>query len=1568
MRRFLQSLLSLVIMTGLVSAARGAETVIRDDAILTFDTAIGPGVITSNLVVLIYDRSVSYDLQQENSVDSLRGTEPALPHRVVNTGERALQLSFEIGNDMKSRESGATDFMINNLALYVDANNNGRIDDNEQALTADSVVPIAPQEQLHLLVRGRVPMSARSGGKAKVSIRARENIYAMTTNRTDSVRVVELQGPGLLVEKTASRSEAEVGETITYTVRVRNVAGLEVDNVAMLDRLPVGFVFIAGSVELDGKKALDATAVGTELRFPIGHLENNAVSTITYRARIGPAALSGNGINEARATAPSVTSNTAKAKVAVRDGVFTDKGILLGRVFIDANGNHQPDAGELGIPGARLYLEDGTSVVTDADGKYSFYGLLPNTHTLKLDATSLPYGARPLLTSTHQAGVADSYIVDLKRYEMRRVDFALVAPPEGIEQAKLRRAALRAPAEIDRELQGRLTPDGRPIELADPKARAASGVVTAPVETALTPVVAPNGASAKPIFKLEIHPQADASAPVSASALSANDDALLGAITDNTPAFVGLTDGAVLPSAQTEVMVKGPLGAQFSLSVNGTVIGDDRVGTKASMPDLKTELWKFIGLNLVPGDNRLQLTVRDPFGNVRAEQSIQVRAPGALAKIKITTHDSIADGASLSPLVIELVDQLGTPVTARTPISLSLTTGALLVDDLDPSEPGAQVFIEGGKRSFSIEAPLDPATCTVLVSSGEIAADASFAFKPNLRPMIATGIVEGSLNFGTRARGALFPVDSKDAFENELRGLSRTSSNGKLGAGGRAALFLKGKVRGDFLLTASYDSDKPSNMRLFRDIQPGEFYPVYGDASVRSYDAQSTGKLYVRIDRNRSYALIGDFTTAPQVAGPADNIRSLGTYQRSLNGAKEHFENDRVRANAWASQDTLTQVVLEVPANGTSGPFDLALSNAVVNSERVEILTRDRDQPSRVLKVQPMGRFTDYEFEAFTGRLLFKAPISSLDSDLNPQSIRVTAEVDQGGGKFWVYGVDGVVKVNSRLDVAAGYARDENPANLYQLASVGAALKIAAPTTLTAEIAASDSEKDGRGTAGRVEVKHQTAKTDATAYYGQTAPEFRNAGALLLPGRRESGFRVAQKLTPDTSLVAQGILSEDMATGGRRLGATADVEHAIGAYKVAAGVRHSEETDTPASENTTGTTPNTVDSVRLKAAGPIPNFSRVIGVLEYEQDVRDAELRRAMAGFDYALLGGGRAYARHEFISSLGGGFELNDQQRNRTTLVGLERKFFGDGRIFNEYRSSNEITGREAEAALGLKNLWRIAPGVNGSTSFERVTPVSGVVRNESTAITGAIDYARDPRWRANTRLELRSSTTADSLLHSVGYARQIDRDWTFLGKSIMLITRYNGANGGNTTQARAQAGVAWRPENNLKWNGLAKYELKYESDSRSAATVSQRVAHVVAGDLNYQPDPMWSFNFHYAGKWVQETYLNEQQDYIAHLVAVRIARQLNRRFDVALNLSGLADGSFDQVRYAVGPEFGVLLGKNFNCGVGYNVVGFSDRDLAADGGASRGFYFRFRVKIDESLVPAAVTGAEKPKDLATQ
>ena len=93
----------------------------------------------------------------------------------------------------------------------------------------------------------------------------------------------------------------------------------------------------------------------------------------------------------------------------------------------------------------RLFLEDGTFVISDSEGKYSFYGISPRTHVLKVDPITLPAGAKLALIANRQAFDAGSRFVDLKNGELHRGDFAIAGcDPEVLDEVKARARRARS--------------------------------------------------------------------------------------------------------------------------------------------------------------------------------------------------------------------------------------------------------------------------------------------------------------------------------------------------------------------------------------------------------------------------------------------------------------------------------------------------------------------------------------------------------------------------------------------------------------------------------------------------------------------------------------------------------------------------------------------------------------------------------------------------------------------------------------------------------------------------------------------------------------------------------------------------------------------------------------------------------------------------------------------------------------------------------------------------------------------------------------------------------------------
>ncbi len=274
------------------------------------------------------------------------------------------------------------------------------------------------------------------------------------------------EATGLVISKTGDRQTAEIGDTVQYTITVRHTAGSALATVNILDTLPRGFTYIDGTARVGGR-ALDEPLgrPGPRLGFDLGGIDVGGQLVLRYRVRVGVGAMQGDGVNRAQAHGCSITggcidpvgltpvpgsvpSNRAEYRVRVTGGVFTDEACVLGKVFVDCNNNHVQDHEELGIPGVRLYFSNGTWLISDSEGKYSYCGLTPQSHTLKVDASTLPTGARLTTSSNRNLGDADSLLLDLKNGELHRADFI-----EGscsnplLEQVKARRTQgeVRAP-------------------------------------------------------------------------------------------------------------------------------------------------------------------------------------------------------------------------------------------------------------------------------------------------------------------------------------------------------------------------------------------------------------------------------------------------------------------------------------------------------------------------------------------------------------------------------------------------------------------------------------------------------------------------------------------------------------------------------------------------------------------------------------------------------------------------------------------------------------------------------------------------------------------------------------------------------------------------------------------------------------------------------------------------------------------------------------------------------------------------------------------------------------------
>ena len=1410
----------------------------------------------------------------------------------------------------------------------------------------------------------------------------------------------------LVVTKESDVKSAELGDYVSYTINVTNSGKSTAYDVQLKDALPRGFDYVESSVSVSPTTNLDINQAQTtefkaDGKYQVLNLGNMAIGEskkITYRVLIGASSLGGDGINRATAVAnndqgQSIGSREAQWKIDVERGVMNTDGIIIGKVYHDINrdGIQQKEDGELGVAGVRIYMENGNFVVTDPEGKYNFYGVSAKTHVLKVDRTTIPHATEMVTQSNRNAGDAGSRFVDLKYGELHRADFAIVAgmadsterlntelvarsksvgaKNDTLEQAV--KTELTLDPDYNRDYEDNVDASGCNINGDLDLGNSCDSAIVNDMVNAATDHVDMAVTTVAPPVEKEL-------------------EEYLKEVANNDVAFINLNEGQQLSSYKQMVQVQAPLGSIFTLYANGKAVSAQQIGKTAEQEKQNVTAFDYYAVDLQRGNNTLRGVATDINGKVISEQTIKVLTPDSLQAIDYRTQTQLvaADGVSEYQVVISLKDRDGRPYIAPTPITIDTNIGRINLKDGSKDKAGTQVIVSGGELLIPVTAPSAPGKGELVIDTGSSKQIIPLQFTAQLRPLIAVGIVEGAISLKDFDGGSI--TDAQGAFEQEL---NEISGDDNYSATGRAAMFLKGKVRGDYLLTLAYDSDKKGE-RLFRDIDPGEYYPVYGDSSAKGFDAQSTSKLYVRLDKGRSFAMYGDLKT--QIDN--DEGIKLGQYNRTLTGLKAQFEDSNTRVTAFLAETSTSQRVNETRGLGISGPYPLAENfDAVLeNSETIEIITRDANNSGLIISRETLTRFADYEIDPISRSLYLKSPIASQDIEGNPVYIRVTVEVDEGGEDYLVGGIAAKQQLNDKVSIGGSYVNSDDPLNKEELASLNSVIKFNDKLKLVAEYAMNKAENPNfqasnqinttelndsnvEGNAFRIELDFDNKKnTRAKAYYNDADEGFVTGASPLTAGRTESGVEITRTLnSKKTALTLEGVRTEEHSTEASSEGVQASIEHRLTENVVGEiGVRYYKQDATAASRNTQAATDvlditddtlfnddiinqsalSSISSadediegttVRARITSHLPKLNNSLVFAEYEQDIENSSRNATSVGGETPLGSLGRLYARHDLINSLSGTYGLDDTDERQRTVFGFDAAYMKDGKVYSEYRMSDAISAREAEAAIGLKNKWYVQEGLTLNTLFERVESLEGEEDNTATAAGIGVEYLAKENYKASGRLENRWGETSDTLLGSAGIAYRYTDDITLLAKDIYSRIDYDD---GDRTINRFQLGAAYRDYDSNQLDMLAKFEYSLD-DNNTGDDIYQKDTMVWSWNGNYHPTRAMTWSGRYAGKYTEYKADGLTSDNTAHAVYGRGLYDISERWDIGMQAGTYWNEQANDLAYMLGAEVGYSPMTNLWLSIGYNFMGFEDEDIAYDDSTQEGAYFRLRFKFDEDL-----------------
>lgn len=1325
-------------------------------------------------------------------------------------------------------------------------------------------------------------------------------------------------GGNLQLRKTTSASTAAPGDIVQYRIEVRNADRTRNSGpVTVTDILPNSMRLRLGSVRYNGTAITpNVTADGTQFSVIIPPISAGSTGLLTYLTEVRADARSGDAVNLASARDNRGTiSNTADTAIRiVRDGI-TERFTIIGRV---TEGGCQVDPRQAkGIAGVRVMLQDGTYTVTDKDGRYHFEGIVPGLHVVQVDPSTFPLDQAPVdcARNTRSAGSAISRFVEGRGGSLKRADFRAkqVAPRENA----VAKAIPLPAAATDQEAAG---------AERDWFAGQQPGVGFLFPETGHNPRVK----TVRVVFK---H----------------------------------------LPRQKIELTVNGK--PVDPLNYDGM--------KKSADGKMRAAIWR--GIAIEAGNNRLVAKVTDDDGNPVQTFEHDVYFANAPINAKLVKEKSVlvADGVTRPRIAVRLTDRNGRPIPhgavgdfeVTDPYRPAVEIDAQQASQLSGLERAAPVWrVHGDEGIAYIE--LEPTTAsgtvaiTLPMQDGEVKRSQRIEtwLDPGDRPWTVVGFAAGTIGFNKLEEGLEDIAGDEDA----------------LNVDGRIALYAKGRVSGKWLMTLAYDSDKKSeDARFAGTIDPRRYYTVYADRSEQRYDAASIRRLYLKLERPQFYALFGDYQTG--IDEP-----ELARYQRSFNGIKAEYRNDEIHAQAFAADTPYRYRREEIQGTGLTGPYALAARDILANSERITIETRDRLQSNIIIERRNLVRHIDYDIDYLAGTLRFREPILSRSSGLNPQFIIAEYEVDGIGQR--VNNAGGRVKWQSpdqKLQIAATAIHDETDTDKTNLVGADIRYRPTTSTELRAEFAATDGNAragsttadTGGASAVLLEAEHHGSKLDLLAYYRRQSANFgvgQNNRSEV--GTEKIGLDGRYRLTDKLSISAIGYHEDYIETGARRIAASTELEYRNEKSSLRAGLTHANDKLADGSTNKS-------------------TLARIAGSHKLTEKLElDAQTEFALGGQNESV----DFPARHRFGAryairsdiALVGSYEIAKGENidARTARIGFDLAPWAGGRIIASANQQDigEFGGRTF-ASYGLaqsfkiNDKWSVDFTVDGNQTvggFDRsdvVNPLhpvasggflgsDGTLTEDFIAVTGGASYHGE-RWSWTGRAEWRDGDTTRRYGFTTAILRQIGE-----GKAVGGALNWFKAkqdSGATTTTAQAEISWAHRPADSM-WSFLNKTEYRYDAVKNATAGLPGPVGGaplLVDGDVkstriinslsvNYTPVDERGGSFIERGEYALFWGTRYNSDRFgaddvkgwSNVIGADLRFDLSDVADIGASGTARIGTNGKNIAWSGGPTLTVTPFKNANVTLGYNFVGFEDRDFEEARYTRSGPFLTFKLKFDQT------------------
>ncbi|MBI9074029.1 MAG: DUF11 domain-containing protein [Desulfatibacillum sp.] len=998
------------------------------------------------------------------------------------------------------------------------------------------------------------------------------------------------------------------------------------------------------------------------------------------------------------------------------------------------------------------------------------------------------------------------------------------------------------------------------------------------------------------------------------------------------------------PIPSVKLAVKHPPSEKLKILLNGKEISP--FGYSGCMKNgAKTvAVSKWISVHIKDGDNLFEAICynSDNAETQRIKRLIHFSTQPVDAKFQEGDSLLIADGKTFSEVHILFLDATGNPArpgivgefSVDPPYSVYQESKAVKADPLAPNqeEEGRYKVNNKGQAVMKLMPTVQSGEAIVRFKLDGQNFEERVWLQPGSREWILVGLAEGTAGYRTvdGNKENLRDADLEDQWYKD----------------GRTAFFAKGLVKGKWLMTLSYDSTRDSEeTRMFRDLDPEEYYTLYGDASTGGYEAASTEKLYVKVERGKFYALYGDFETGLSTT-------ELSAYSRSLTGFKTKLDSKYVTLDAFASETNQAFVKDEIRGDGTSGLYYLSRKDIVENSEKLVIETRNRHRSQDIISSESLARTVDYIIDYDAGTIFFKSPVLSTDGDFNPVYIVVDYEAEDSDDKDFTYGGRVGLKIlDDKVEVGGTHVHEGGKNTQADLLGADLTVDITENTEFKAEYAHTDSElkdEESQGEAYLAELSHDSAKVDGRVYYRKQGAGFgvgqQNASES---GTEKYGSEVEYHITEKLDAEAEAYRNTDLGTRARDDMGEARVEYTQDRYTVETGFRGGEEK----------TDEGDVNRVTQVLGGASVNFldRKLLFTADHEQALSNDNKNtdyptRTTLGVDYRIIEQLSLFAQDEMTwsdaeetESIRGGFKLIPWQ-GANFDTSLEQTAT---RTEEHDPTGATLANFSVGQNVTLFEKWKLDASVDHSRTLSKDGQDADSSDSDSDFVATSFGATySETDWSFSSKVEFRFADDMDKWNASVGWYGELNDG---LGMSLGAQVLHNDYNvdGAEDASGDLRVGLAWRPRFS-RWIVLDRLDLIWEDDNDADSPYeSRRIVNNI--NANYKTGYGTQVSLKHGAKYVLDNIDGDSYSGFTDLYGMETRYDITKKWDLGLRASVRHSWNTHQMEYSTGPSVGYNPFENTWVSVGYNFVGFRDEDFADADFYAQGVYFQFRLKFDQ-------------------